>query len=300
MSYRPSSRFLVLGALATSSSWLLEPALAVRRSGNAAQSSQEQRPQGRELWGGAAFDPSRVTTEMVGEMGTHEYRRFFKDAASGERISPWHDIPLHTGASTPAELWMVTEISKMTSAKYEIHTEEPQNPIAQDVQKGKLRHYHGPIFWNYGFFPQTWEDPTETHPELHVKGDNDPLDVVEIGSREFKKGQVARVKILGVLAMIDHGELDWKVIAVSTEDELAQTLETVHDLEASMPHVVSGIREWFRWYKAPDGKLNEFGFGGHALSREKALEVVEETHAAWKRLYQGEVKHGALWVWGEV
>ena len=23
---------------------------------------------------------------------------------------------------------------------------------------GKLRDYHGPIFWNYGMLPQTWED----------------------------------------------------------------------------------------------------------------------------------------------
>lgn len=246
----PSSAALVLGALAAGS-WLAASAGAVRRSAAA------QRPEQKRRWGGGPFDPALVTTEVVGDVGTHEYRRFFKDAASDEVISPWHKIPLHTGPETPAELRMVTEISKVTSAKYEIHTEVRNNPIAQDVKNGKLRHYHDPIFWNSSFFPQTWEDPTESHPQLHVQGDNDPLDVVEIGSCEFKKGQVARVKILGVLAMIDHGELDWKVIAVSTEDELAETLETAHDLEASMPHDVRGIREWFR--KAPDGKLNEFG-----------------------------------------
>jgi inorganic pyrophosphatase len=31
---------------------------------------------------------------------------------------------------------------------------------AQDTKKGKLRDYHGPIFWNYGCLPQTWEDPS--------------------------------------------------------------------------------------------------------------------------------------------
>lgn len=40
----------------------------------------------------------------------------------------------------------------------QVATKEAQNPIAQDVKKGKLRDYHGPIFWNYGMFPQTWED----------------------------------------------------------------------------------------------------------------------------------------------
>lgn len=42
-------------------------------------------------------------------------------------------------------------------------------------------------------------------------GDNDPIDVVEIGSKALAMGTVAEVKPLGVLAMIDDGELDWKV-----------------------------------------------------------------------------------------
>lgn len=32
----------------------------------------------------------------------------------------------------------------------EVSTKEESNPIAQDIKKGKLRDYHGPIFWNYG------------------------------------------------------------------------------------------------------------------------------------------------------
>lgn len=32
--------------------------------------------------------------------------------------------------------------------------------------------------------PQTWEDPTFVHPDAEgCKGDNDPVDVVEIGAR---------------------------------------------------------------------------------------------------------------------
>lgn len=40
----------------------------------------------------------------------------------------------------------------MTRAKMEVATKEQYNPIAQDIKKGKLRDYHGPIFWNYGTF----------------------------------------------------------------------------------------------------------------------------------------------------
>ena len=44
----------------------------------------------------------------------------------------------------------VCEIPKFTKAKMEIATKEKLNPIAQDIKKGALRFYHGPIFWNYG------------------------------------------------------------------------------------------------------------------------------------------------------
>ena len=80
-------------------------------------------------------------------------------------------------------------------AKMEVSTKEETNPIAQDIKKGKLRDYHGPIFWNYGCLPQTWEDPNIMHPVLKCKGDNDPVDVVEIGSKAIASGAVTKVTL---------------------------------------------------------------------------------------------------------
>jgi hypothetical protein len=39
--------------------------------------------------------------------------------------------------------------------------------------------YYGidPVF-NYGFFPQTWEDPNVKHSDADCLGDGDPIDVV--------------------------------------------------------------------------------------------------------------------------
>merc|ERR1711904_762815 len=124
---------------------------------------------------------------------------------SGKAVSPWHDIPLKAGDGTFNALF---EIPKMTKPKMEVATKEAGNPIAQDMKKGKLRDYHGPIFWNYGMFPQTWEDPTVEHPDLKYIGDNDPLDIIEIGSEACTQGAILSVKPLGALAMIDEGELD--------------------------------------------------------------------------------------------
>jgi hypothetical protein len=73
-------------------------------------------------------------------------------------VSAWHDIPLESACGN---LNMITEIPKMTKAKMEIDTKAALNPIVQDTKKGKLRYYHGPIFWNYGCAPRTWEDPNK-------------------------------------------------------------------------------------------------------------------------------------------
>ena len=79
----------------------------------------------------------------------------------------------------------------------------------QDEKKGKARLYHGPIFWNYGCLPQTWEDPN-VKGDADVGGafgDDDPIDVVEIGASAQEMGAVVPVKPLGVLSMIDDGEV---------------------------------------------------------------------------------------------
>jgi len=235
-----------------------------------------------------------VKTVADGTPGTVEYRLRFQDD-NGKDISPWHDIPLHTGEDGVYNA--LFEIPKNTKPKMEVAVKEPMNPIAQDMKKGKLREYHGPIFWNYGMFPQTWENPDEVHPEMKCAGDNDPVDVVEIGSEALAQGAVEPVKVLGVLAMIDDGEVDWKVIAIRKGDALAAELNDIADVEAKCPGVVSGIREWFRWYKTPDGKpLNAFGYDEVALDKAKAIEVIAETHDVWKKLRAGAIDKKKLWV----
>jgi len=102
---------------------------------------------------------ARFTT---GELGTDSYRIFFTDEKN-KKISPWHDIPLRTGGTL---FNYINEIPKNTRAKMEIATRVKNNPIAQDIKNGKPRFYHGPIYWNYGCFPQTWEDPGANHPDL--------------------------------------------------------------------------------------------------------------------------------------
>lgn len=52
------------------------------------------------------------------------------------------------------------------------------------------------------------------HPETKAKGDNDPLDVCEIGELVGYTGQIKQVKVLGVMALLDEEETDWKIIVI--------------------------------------------------------------------------------------
>ena len=162
-----------------------------------------------------------------GQAGTKDYRVHV--LAKGEEemtvaeLSLWHDVPL-VAPSTPSSnapplFNFVCEIPKCTRKKFEVATTEGRTPIKQDEKKGVLREFKkGDIFFNYGCFPRTWEDPRHVSPDTGYPGDNDPLDVCEIGLRQVQTGEIRPVKVLGVLAMIDDDETDWKVVAIDAED----------------------------------------------------------------------------------
>lgn len=116
--------------------------------------------------------------------------------------------------------------------------------------------------------PQTWEDPSLTDPHTHKRGDDDPLDVCELGSDVASTGQVKQVKVLGALAILDQGETDWKIIAIDVHDPLASKIDCVADVERHMPTYLDVMKYWFRVYKVPDGKKeNEIAMGAEVMDR---------------------------------
>lgn len=153
-----------------------------------------------------------------------------------------------------------------------------------------LQFKKGDIGFNYGCFPQTWEDPTFVHPDAEgCRGDNDPVDVCEIGARIVKPGGIRPVKVLGVLMMIDEGEADWKVVVIDAEDKWAPFLNDINDVEEQIPGMLGAIREWYRTYKIPDGKPpNTFGLGERFMDKVYAKSIIDECHHAWEELVSGE------------
>lgn len=142
---------------------------------------------------------------------------------------------------------------------------------------------------------QTWEDPNVVHPETKAKGDNDPLDVCEIGELVGHVGQIKQVKVLGVMALLDEEETDWKVIVIDINDPLASKLNDVEDVERHLPGLLRATNEWFRIYKIPDGKPeNQFAFTGECKNKKYAMDVVRECAEAWERLITGKTQPGSV------
>jgi len=240
---------------------------------------------------------SNLQIDHEGDENTTEFRMkaVEKEGISKgkKEISLWHDVTLvhidpATDRPTPY-LNFVCEIPKFSRKKYEIATDEPGNPIKQDLKKGVLREFKkGDIFFNYGCLPRTWEDPTFVHPDCNVRGDNDPLDVCEIGLKIINPGSIRPVKILGVLCMIDDGEADWKAVTIDAEDKWAPFLNDIEDVEEHLPGTLHAIREWWRTYKIPDGKPpNVFGLEERFMNKAYAMGVIKECNHAWKELITG-------------
>ncbi|RZB82813.1 Soluble inorganic pyrophosphatase 6, chloroplastic isoform B [Glycine soja] len=210
----------------------------------------------------AIYNPLVVVKEE-GQPETFDYRVFFVDK-SGKKVSPWHDIPLRLGDDI---FNFIVEIPKESSAKMEVATDESFTPIKQDTKKGKLRYYPYNIHWNYGLLPQTWEDPSFANSEVEgALGDNDPVDVVEIGERQRK-----------------------------IDDPKAPFVNDVDDVEKHFPGTLTAIRDWFRDYKIPDGKpANKFGLGNKAANKDYALKVITETNESWNKLIKRSIPAGEL------
>jgi 3'-phosphoadenosine 5'-phosphosulfate synthase len=118
-------------------------------------------------------------TKSEGKYGTQDYKLY--PTVKGKHVSAWHDVSLFANKEKALYNFIV-EIPMYSTAKMEVMKDEPGNPIMQDTKDNAPRYYsYGIPFFNYGLFPQTWEDPTYEDPDTKALGDGDPIDAIEIG-----------------------------------------------------------------------------------------------------------------------
>lgn len=63
---------------------------------------------------------------------------------------------------------------------------------------------------------------------------------MEISSTSLSIGSITPVKVLGALAMVDDGELDWKLLTINENDPLYSQLNDISDIERTLPGYISG------------------------------------------------------------
>lgn len=131
-------------------------------------------------------------------------------------------------------------------------------------------------------------DPNVKDQTTGFNGDNDPLDVCEIGSKIHARGSVIQVKVLGALGLIDEGEADWKIIAIDINDPIASKLNDINDVENHLPGLLDATRDWFRIYKVPTGKpANIFAENGRFYDKQFALKQIQHDYELWLDVIKG-------------
>lgn len=245
---------------------------------------------------------------------------------NGKLGSYWDDIPWK-GANAEY-INIVIEIPTGECAKLETATKVVGNPIQQDIKNGVPRFYaKGPMPFNYGMIPQTWESEYEDDPFTSRKGDKDPIDVVDLSDSILPVGIPLEAKVLGILGMVDDGETDWKVITVAVGDSNYDKWNDIGDIDAA---TLNAILVWHQTYKSTNclkvnkdntnefveagdldcgpnmylkdrcvvseskvefedfsGKSNAFPGNTKFMDKTGAMLVISHTHDSWLKLFTG-------------
>lgn len=138
--------------------------------------------------------------------------------------------------NVPDEFYAVTEIPAGGTIKYE--TDAKTGFIVAD------RFQSMPVAYpaNYGSLTQS------------LGGDNDPLDVIFYTRAPMQPGTLIKLRAIGVLKMIDGGEVDDKIVAVPTS-KIDPTYDDIKSM-SDLPKIEQErLQAFFRVYKQlPDGR----------------------------------------------
>lgn len=166
------------------------------------------------------------------------------------------EVPI--GDEAPEVFHVVVEIPKGSANKYEYDT--TLNVFRLDRTLYSPMHYPG----DYGFVPST------------IAADGDPLDVLVLVESATFPGCVIEVRTVGVLAMVDQGVEDLKLLCVPTKDPRQETVRNYSDVH---PHRLREIEHFFAIYKELEGKKTETrGW----LSADKGREIVRTASERFK------------------
>lgn len=177
-----------------------------------------------------------------------------------------HDIAPFTSDSL---VNVVIEIPAGTNQKWEV--DKISGKIAwEQVTPDSLRVVkYLPYPANYGFVPQTLLTDASG-------GDGDPVDVFVLGA-SINRESVTKVKIVGIINMLDDEKLDSKLLAVN----VSESIFNVHTFEMLLnkyPGAVDIIKLWLLNYKGI-GRVEIISVG----DEKDAIQFLRTTHIAYNK-----------------
>jgi inorganic pyrophosphatase len=179
----------------------------------------------------------------------------------------WHDVEI--GADAPRQFNAVVEIPKGSKVKYEL--DKPTGLLRVDRILYSSVSYPA----NYGFIPQTLGD------------DKDPLDVLVLMQEQVYPLSIVRAKPIGMMLMVDQGEMDEKIICVHLDDPEFSGYTHIDQLP---PHRLDELRTFFEDYKKlehKEVKVRDF------VGPIKAMRVVAQSMENYKRSALGSKRSAA-------
>jgi inorganic pyrophosphatase len=119
---------------------------------------------------------------------------------------------------------------------------------------------------NYGFIPET-----------RAK-DGDHADALVLSTNPFIPGAVVVARAIGIMEMVDAGDVDNKIIAVPVKDPRFSDVQSLEDLPA---HTIKEIQNFFETYKELEGKKVEIkGF----KDKQSALDELQDTRNMYGKI----------------
>lgn len=167
----------------------------------------------------------------------------------------------------PETLYLVTEISQGDYNKYEYNHE-------LDVLELD-RVLYGPLFYpvNYCDIPGTWNEH-----------DKDPLDAVLFSSQPIVPGALVKGRVIGLMEMIDNGEIDHKIVCVNAKDPRFDHVQSVDDLT---PYQKKDMITFFELYKIPQTGKDTTKVGKF-LGPKEAGEFITKCIETYKKVFPPE------------
>lgn len=160
---------------------------------------------------------------------------------------------LPRGDKYPEEFNVVIEIPKYSRNKYEYDEE------LDIIKLDRVQFTSMSSPYDYGFIPQTRSE------------DGDHLDAFVLLDNSVFPGCMVVARPVGVLKMIDSGEMDEKIIAVPADDV---RYNHITDLSQLSPHIQKEIQHYFEHYKDLQNKKVEIlGWG----DKTEALEIMKKS-----------------------